>query len=194
MSRINTVDEDMLRFMKEQGCWHISFGIESGNENVLQLIKKNISLAATEKIIDTCHNIGILTKGFFIIVHPGETEETIEQTIKFALRIPIDDVVVTLNTPLPGTTQFDCAQEYGHLDRSDWSKYNMWNPVFIPRGLTAEILLNKHREFYRRFYLRPRIVKRYAASFLSRAGMRRAFSLIQSLPFLFSNKLNVKSH
>jgi Fe-S oxidoreductase len=188
MSRINTVDENILRFMKDQGCWHISFGIESGNEDILRRIKKNISLDAVYKTVDICHRLDIRTKGFFIVGHPGETSETIEQTIKFALDIPLDDIVVTLNTPLPGTEQFRTAQQFGCIDRTDWSKFNMWNPVFIPAGLTAGLLLKRHREFYRRFYLRPRIIKRYAASFFSKSGIRRALSLVRSLPFLFRNR------
>jgi radical SAM superfamily enzyme YgiQ (UPF0313 family) len=185
MSRINTVDEDILRFMKDKGCWHISFGIESGNDAILRGIKKNVSLDAVCRVVELCHRLRILTKGFFIIGHPGETVHTIDETIRFALSIPLDDVVVTLNTPLPGTEQSRTAHEYGRLNDTDWSKYNMWNPVFIPEGLSEEVLLEKHKEFYRRFYLRPRIIKRYAISFLSRTGLKRASSLIRSVPFLF---------
>jgi anaerobic magnesium-protoporphyrin IX monomethyl ester cyclase len=188
MSRVNTVDESVLRFMKDHGCWHISFGIESGNEDILRRIKKNISLDSVCRAIGICHRLGILTKGFFIIGHPGETVETIEETIRFALEIPLDDVVVTLNTPLPGTEQYRTADTFGSLERGDWSRYNMWNPVFVPRGLTEETLLAKHREFYRRFYLRPRIVKRYAMSFLSATGLRRALSLMRGFPFLFKKR------
>jgi len=187
MSRINTVDEDALRFMKESGCWHISFGIESGNETILRTIRKMISLEAARAVVETCHRLGILTKGFFIVGHPGETEETIEETIRFALSIPLDDIIVTLNTPLPGTEQHRSAHEFGELLQGDWTKFNMWNPVFIPAGLTQGTLIKKHKEFYRRFYLRPRIVGRYAASFFSKTGPRRALSLIQSLPFLLGH-------
>ena len=170
--------------MKEQGCWHISFGIESGNSEILKLIKKNISLDSTRTVIENCHRIGLLTKGFFIVGNPGETKKTIDESIEFALDIPLDDIVVTLNTPLPGTEQYRTAERYGRVDRSDWTKYNMWNPVFIPDGLSERILLEKQREFYRRFYMRPRIIRRYALSFLSRSGWRRAKALLRSLPFI----------
>lgn len=106
--------------------------------------------------------------------------------IQFALAIPLDDVVVTINTPTPGTTQYNKeAPTCGALDTTDWSQYNYWRPVFVPRGLSAEILLKKHREFYRRFYLRPKIVARFLLSFFSSGGIRRLNSIIRSLPFLF---------
>ena len=75
-------------------------------------------------------------------------------------------MVVTINTPIPGSQQYAEAQQYGTLDETDWSKFNYWCPVFVPRGLTQEILLAKQQEFYRRFYLRPRILWRYGLSFL----------------------------
>lgn len=185
MSRINTVDDAILKFMKEHGCWHISFGIESGSDNILKLIKKKISLKRAAEIIGICRDLRIRTKGFFILGHPGETAGTIEQTIRLALELPLDDVVVTLNTPLPGTEQYESAGDYGTLDRLDWSTFNMWNPVFIPKGLSRDLLVSKHKEFYRRFYLRPQIITRYLLSFMSIAGARRFFALLHSLPFLF---------
>ncbi len=188
MSRINTVDHDILKFMKEHGCWHISFGIESGSDEILKLIKKKISLKRAAEIIAICSNLHIRTKGFFIVGHPGETADTIEQTIRLALGLPLDDVVVTLNTPLPGTEQYEAAADFGTLGMLDWSTFNMWNPVFVPRGLSREFLISKHKEFYRRFYLRPRIVARYLLSFLSASGIRRFFALLQSLPFLLQTR------
>lgn len=151
MSRINTVDEDLLSYMKKNGCWHISFGIESGDAGVLREIRKNIQLRNVERVTDICHRLGILTKGFFMVGHPGDTAETIDQTIAFATRLKLDDVVVTINTPMPGSQQYEHADEYGRLDVSDWSRFNYHNPVFVPHGLTREVLLAKHREFYRRF-------------------------------------------
>ncbi len=190
MSRINTVDIDILKFMRAHGCWHISFGIESGNPDILRLIRKNISLGEAAQVIGTCSRLGIRTKGFFIVGHPGETLDTINQTIQLAVDLPLDDVVVTLNTPLPGTEQYRTADDYGSLDRRDWAEFNMWNPVFVPNGLSMHILVAKHKEFYRRFYLRPRIILRYLQNILSsKAGIRRALSITRSLPFLLKTDL-----
>lgn len=189
MSRINTVDEELLRLMRDRGCWHISFGIESGNEDILRRIKKNISLERARQVVQCCAKLGMRTKGFFIVGHPGETLETIEQTIDLALEMKLDDMVATINTPIPGSQQFREAAQYGSLDESDWSKFNYWRPVFVPRGLTRDQLLAKHREFYRRFYFRPRILWRYMLSFISPSGPRRLWALLRSLPYvLFCEK------
>lgn len=188
MSRINTVDEEILGFMKRHGCWHISFGIESGNEQTLRHIKKNITLKTARTCIEMCRRLGILTKGFFIVGHPTDSLETIEQTIRLALDLPLDDIVVTLNTPLPGTEQYRTATQFGSFEGRDWAEFNLWNPVFVPRGLTNEMLVAKHREFYRRFYLRPRIIARYVKSFFSAAGLRRLAALLRSIPFIVNVK------
>jgi len=77
LSRINNTDYEFLKFLKSKGCWHISFGIESGDENILKLIKKNISLDKAVEVINWCKKLKIKTKGFFILGHPTETMETI---------------------------------------------------------------------------------------------------------------------
>lgn len=189
MSRINNTDYEFLKFLKSKGCWHISFGIESGDENILKIIKKNISLEKTNEVISWCKKLKIKTKGFFIIGHPSETLETIEKTIKLACRLKLDDIVVTINTPIPGSQQYDEATKYGFLDNTNWAEFNYWLPVFIPTGLTREILLKKHREIYRRFYLRPPILLRYFLSFFGKGGAKRFFTIFKASYFMIQKKV-----
>ena len=189
MGRINDVDKEYLQFLKDNGCWHISFGIESGDEEILKLIRKKLSLEKIRQVVGWCHELSIKTKGFFIIGHPTETEKTINQTIKFALSLKLNDVVATLNTPIPGSPQCCQVSQYGTLDETDWSEYNYWRPVFIPSGLSQELLLKKHKEFYRRFYLRPKILFRYFLSFFGRCGLRRLFAIMKTSLFLLKKPL-----
>ena len=188
MSRINTVDYDLLKYMKANGCWHISFGIESGSPDILKIIRKDISLEEAKRVIGWCRELKIRTKGFFMIGHPGETEKTIDLTIRTALELPLDDIVASINTPIPGSPQYDMVPDYGELDTTDWAKFNGWRPVFVPFGLSQERLLTRHRELYRRFYLRPRVVWRYGLSFISPTGLKRFLVLFRSLPFLFKRQ------
>ncbi len=178
MARINNVTHDFLKYLKENGCWNIAFGIESGDENILKVIKKNILLSKVKEVIDWCEEFGIETKGFFIIGHPNETIETIDKTIDFALKLKLSAVVVTVNTPIPGSQQYDEAHLYGRLDTTDWAKFNYWRPVFVPHGLTEETLLKKQEEFYLRFYMRPRIAWLYIRGFFGKGGIRRLKSIM----------------
>jgi len=111
--------------------------------------------------------------------------ETINQTIKFACKLKLDDIVVTLNTPIPGSKQYEETELYGHLDKTDWSEFNYWRPVFIPKGLSKDILLKKHREIYRKFYLRPSALFRYFLSFFGKGGYRRFLSVLKASFFMF---------
>jgi anaerobic magnesium-protoporphyrin IX monomethyl ester cyclase len=183
MSRINTVDENLLRYMRDNGCWYIAFGIESGNPKILKEIRKKIDLADVQRTIDICHRLGIKTKGFFMVGHPKETVESIDQTIDFATRLKLDHIVVTVNTPMPGSYQYQHASEYGSLDDATWSAFNYWCPVFVPFGLSQEIILEKHREFLKRFYLRPVIIRRGLARSLKNPSdtLRQYFNMALDL-------------
>ncbi|MCL2123371.1 MAG: radical SAM protein, partial [Desulfovibrionaceae bacterium] len=184
-TRINAVDENLLRFMKEHGCWYISFGIESGDADILKRIQKNLNMEQARQVLGACRRLGITTKGFFIVGHPGETKESIERSMQFALSLPLDQVGVFINTPLPGTEQFDTASRYGSLAPTDWRMYNMHNPVFVPTGLTEECLTESRRLFMRRFFVRPGTILRFSKLFWGKGGVTRLLSVVRALPFLF---------
>lgn len=179
MARINNVTYDFLRYLRDNGCWNIAFGIESSDEGILKVIRKNITPERVRVVTDWCHELNIETKGFFIVGHPTETIETIDKTIDFATSLKLDAVVVTINTPIPGSQQYAEAHQYGTLDTTDWAKFNYWRPVFVPFGLSQEILLKKQEEFYLRFYMRPRIIWKYFCSFFGKGGGRRLSSILQ---------------
>jgi radical SAM superfamily enzyme YgiQ (UPF0313 family) len=183
-SRVNNVDYEFLKFIKSKGCWAIAFGIESGDEGILKTIKKDISLDRARDVIHWCRTLGIKTKGFFIIGHPTESIETINKTIALACELELDDVLVTFNTPIPGSQQYAEVDKYGILYKTDWSQFNCWYPVFVPFGLTQEILFQKHREFYRRFYLRPRMIWRYFLSFFGKGGFHRLLSILKASRYI----------
>lgn len=184
MSRVNTVDYETLAFMKKMGCWKIKFGIESGDEAILQKIRKNINLDTAREVIRSCKRLRISTSGFFIIGHPKETKESIEKTIDFALDVPFDDIVVTINTPIPGTVQYKEAEQYGTLDATNMSRFNYWSPVFVPHGLSSAYLIASQKRMYRRFYFRMRTVPRLIQDLISPTGMKRFRSYVLALKFL----------
>ena len=163
-TRVNTVDEDLLRFMRAHGCWHVALGIESGDERILATIRKNIRLEEVEHAVAASRRAGLVTKGYFMIGHPGESPETIAATLRLATRLKLDQIALTLNTPMPGTHQYRHAAECGTLEDTRWPAFSFWQPVFVPAGMTRRELTAWHARFLRRFYLRPAWLLRCAVS------------------------------
>lgn len=170
LGRVNQVDPEHLALMKRAGCWQISYGIESGSQKILDLIRKNVTLAQIRSALDVSSKAGILNKGFFIVGHPGETRDTLRETIDFALDLPLHDISATMLTPFPGTELHERAAEFGTFD-ADWSRMNLLNAVFVPHGLTEEDLLSAQKELLKSFYLRPRIVGNYTSRLLSNPSL-----------------------
>jgi radical SAM superfamily enzyme YgiQ (UPF0313 family) len=156
LGRADRVNPDILNLMKKAGCWHISFGIESGDQRLLDSMRKNEQLSDIENAICWCHKIGLKTAGFFILGFPGETKESLSLTRNLALKLPLDDISVMRLTPFPGTAVYNNASQYGTFDR-DWEKMNVLNAVFVPHGLLQSELDDAGDRMLKAFYLRPRI-------------------------------------
>lgn len=158
MTRANNLTEEIVKMIADNGCWQLRIGVESGNQDVLDFMKKGITLEQVKNAAHWCDKYGIKTTGFFMIGHHTDTPETVQQTIDFALSLPFTDITVTINTPMPGTESYNIAHDYGEYSEGDWTSLNYWTPVFVPKGLTAELMKAKQAEMYRRFYTQPRVI------------------------------------
>lgn len=159
-ARVDMVDEEMLGLMARAGCRQISYGIETGNQGIMDSLEKNITKEKVVRAIALTRVAGIRTVGYFMIGHFGETPETIEETVRFACDIGLDDFRMSFFTPLPGTKASLIADQYGEFD-NDWEKMNLFAPVFIPRGMTAPELISGQKRAMRRFFFRPRALCSY---------------------------------
>ncbi|MDD1706103.1 MAG: B12-binding domain-containing radical SAM protein [Methanoregulaceae archaeon] len=155
LGRVNTVSPELLHKMKEAGCWMIAYGIETGNQEVMDFLRKGITIGEVRQAIAWTRDAGLLAKGYFMIGHPTDTLETIDETISFAKELQLDYALFTITSPLPNTDLFEICRTIGKVDYSDLSRFSAWNAVYEPPGLTKEQIEGKFREAYRSFYLRP---------------------------------------
>lgn len=151
--RVDTLDSDLLKLMKKSGCYFLAFGIESGNQEILNRIKKKTSLQKIEKIVNLTKKIGIVTQGFFIFGLPGETEDSIKETINFAKRIFLDKAQFLLLDVLPGS---ELWQELMNNRKVDWNYNSYQEATWIPEGLDREKLNQAPSYAFRDFFFRPK--------------------------------------
>lgn len=163
LARINNMSLELLGEMRGAGCWQVSYGIESGDENILNLVKKNLNLDDVRKVIDMTNSVGIESRGFFMFGLPYESRETMRKTLDFALSLNLDVAQFYITVPFPGTELYDLALNSGELKTVDWRFFRPNFPdkaCFVPRGLSEKKILDMQKSAYRCFYLRPRYVMR----------------------------------
>ena len=152
---------ETLKVMRDNGLRLLLVGYESGNQRILDNIRKGIRLDVARRFTKDCHALGITIHGTFILGLPGESRETIEETIRFATEINPHTIQVPLAAPYPGTELYREALEHGwlgqaHAELIDNSGVQM-APLHYPHLAHTEIFQSVD-EFYRRFYFRaPKI-------------------------------------
>ena len=159
-SRAAGLDRETLASMKSAGCHEISFGVESGNLEILKLMDKKLDLAEAERVIRLTQSLGITTHASYVLGYPGETVETIKDTIRFAKRLNTDVAAFFIASPLPGSRLYQEALEKGFVrPDSTWLDYSLLSnqpSVLETPDLSATTLRHWHRIALRSYYFRPR--------------------------------------
>lgn len=159
-ARVNTVDEEMLKKLKKAGCIRVHYGVESGTQKILDILRKGITLEEVEKTFKLTRKLGIETLAYFMIGNPGETKEDIKQTIKFARKIKPDYVHITITTPFPATDMYRLALEKKIIKKDVWLDFasnptSNFTPPLWEEFVNAKKLHQFVKKAYRQFYFRP---------------------------------------
>ncbi len=164
--RVGHIDKELVGELKSAGCWMVNVGIESGDQDMLDIHKEGLALDMIRRDIELLHNAGLWVKGLFMVGFPGETEQSIRATIDFACSLPLKDANVTAFTPFPGAPVFKGIESLGAFE-NDWSRMDCVNFVFVPKEIGSRQALERYyAEFIRRFYRRPFARRAYRRMFL----------------------------
>lgn len=156
-TRVDMVGGRLLKKMKAAGCSQISYGVESGDDEVLRKIGKGVTTQDIREAFRKTREAGIETIAFFMLGLPFDTLETMEKTVQFAKELDPDYIQFTIATPLPGTAMYYWVKKHAtKLLFTDWKDLNFFGKVSFETGnFTEEDVLRFYKRVHREFYLRP---------------------------------------
>ena len=171
--RADQVDREILQALKDMGLHSIGFGCESGNQEILNRIKKGIKLERVREAYKLSKEMGFQTYAFFIMGHLGETKSTIEDTIRFAKEINPDFPKFYILKPYPNSDAWNELKALNLIDNYDYENYGFYtNPVHHLPELSAEDMVKAQKRAYREFYLRPGKIWRHIKRLKSFAQLK----------------------
>jgi hopanoid biosynthesis associated radical SAM protein HpnJ len=185
------VPYEALKVLKDCGLRLLLVGYESGNQQILNNIKKGLHLEQARKFTRDCKLVGILIHGTFIVGLPGETPETIEQTIRYACELDVYSIQVSLSAPYPGTALYEQASRNGWLVKDKLvSDSGVQQATLQYPGLSREAIFEAMERFYMRFYFRPRPILRIVKDMLKdrEVMVRRLREGREFLSFMMTHK------
>jgi len=157
LTRVDSVDEDTLKEMKDAGCYFIRYGVESGDPEILKAMAKDITVEQVRKAFKLTNEAGIACSASFIIGYPGETKETFRRTLDLAKEIRPTLAFFFVAIPIVGTELYKEAKERNLILNPDWNGWVQMaeTPIMKTEQLAPEDLINMRNQAYREFYLRP---------------------------------------
>ncbi len=169
-TRTDRVDLELLKLMNKAGCYMISFGVEAGDQKLLDKIRKKLVVETNRKGIEDCAKAGIMGVGTFMLGLPGETREQTMNTIRFAYESKLDYAIFGITEPYPGTEMWGDAVKEGYFVEANENLTNHllanFSKIWVPNGRKREELEELTRTAYRKFYFRPKIFFRWLRNFL----------------------------
>ncbi len=175
--RADTIDSELLELMKKAGFYRVAFGVETGSQKILDNIAKNLKIEDIVEAFKICRKVGIETTAFFMFGLPGEKEEDLKKTIKFAKSLKPDIAKFDIMVPLPSTPIFEEWKKKGYITSSKWDHYGFYNDekIYEHPNLSWDILSKYLNLAYRSFYLSPDfIMRRFSKSLKNRTFLEDA--------------------
>ncbi len=182
LSRVDTVNADLLKKMNASGCELIAFGVESGDDVILKNIRKGSTVEQARAAFKAAKEANMVIRAFFMIGNPGETKETVLKTIRFAKELDPDFVNFSITTPFPNSELWDLYEKSGYINHNGKLDFTMFHePVINLPGLSSEELSDFANKAHSEFYLRAGYILRrlkeikdyrqFKAKFLAGAGI-----------------------
>jgi|MudIll2142460700_1097286.scaffolds.fasta_scaffold04773_3 radical SAM superfamily enzyme YgiQ (UPF0313 family) len=160
-TRADVVTKEVLAKMAKAHCNETMFGIESGCQRMRAVLKKGVTDEQCWNAVKWAKEVGMFVTVSVILGYPGETKESLQETLDFARKLEPDDVWLCHATPYPGTYLRELVKSFGWKMSENWELYNTMNPIFEDPALPAKDIAVMRRTFYNKFYT-PRYIMRQA--------------------------------
>ncbi len=156
-ARTDCWNEEMAHSLKEAGCHQVMFGIESGSKKILKVLRKDIDLEKTENAVRIAKAAGLEVRSAFVFGSPGETEETCQETVDYAMRLDSDLAIFNITTPYPGTQLYNWAQQNGRILGKNWWNYELGSTIVELGSISNDKLRETYGRAFKTYYNRPKI-------------------------------------
>ncbi len=181
--RVNTVDRELFEKMHAAGCYRVAFGVESGDQKILNNIRKGIKIEQVRKAFKMAKETGLETVAYLMFGLPGDTEETMQKTIDFAKELDADMAKFDITIPLPGTPLHAQLKQEGYITAKSWNEYNFHNTnnVYIHPRLDWDTIDRYYKKSYRNYYIRPGYILRRIIRDLRTGGLKNDIDVAISI-------------
>lgn len=187
LARANTVNREILRAMREAGCWEILFGLESMDQNVLTNLMKFTTVEQNIQAVKLCHEVGISVRANFIVGSPFDTLETMETDLREAIRLNVDFAHFNKFTPYPGSELYRILTNQGYkFDFPTWeSQLDLKGKImYCPNSMTEDQYRKWLIESHKRYYMRPKYIMKQFSAIRSPDDVRRLWDGFRAVAFL----------